>query len=171
MDPRVALCELSLVDDHTIHQSAPLAEDDDSGERYNFSLTYPLEAGTAYVFEIRMASAAATGSFSVRFESGPDGILEADTSYLININHPGQTKTYRFTPASSGTYTVYSLGIFDTEVILSDRSGRLASDDNGGQNGNFHLSYNLTAGTTYTYTVRLSDPEATGSFSFRLSSH
>ena len=33
------------------------------------------------------------------------------------------------------------------------------------------VSYDLTAGTTYTYTVRLSDSGATGSFSIRLTSH
>ena len=76
---------------------------------------------------------------------------------LVVIENAGDEMDTLFTPTESGQYTFYSqtYAYEDTYAVLYDAKGNwLTSDDDGGSNGNFKISWNLTAGETYTLRVR-----------------
>ena len=76
---------------------------------------------------------------------------EAKTVYVSK----GKTAEFRFTPAYSHEYVFESTGDSDTCAYLYDASGRqLAYNNDGGNGSNFRISYNLTAGTTYSFGVK-----------------
>ncbi len=84
------------------------------------------------------------------------------------ITYSGQLYYYKFVPSTSGTYVIYSTGSSDTKVYLYNSSGtELSSNDDGGEERNFRLSYNLTAGTTYYYAVRYYSSSAVGNIPFK----
>lgn len=81
------------------------------------------------------------------------GKLSTGVSYNIPIN--GTTKIYEFTPTISGNYAIYSMGDIDTYGYLYDASGTLLeSDDDGNDDGNFMIEYNLSAGIKYYIGIR-----------------
>lgn len=81
------------------------------------------------------------------------------------IEYPGDELDMLFTPEESGQYTFLSKtnGYEDTYAELYDANGRrLTYNDDGGSNGNFKISWNLTAGETYTLRVRYYSSNKTG---------
>ena len=153
-----------------------LAEDDNGGKNQNFKMTYQLTAGTTYHYVVKMASASETGNFIIRFyQDDATGILTPGSSCIVDFDDTIHTKSYFFTPTTSGSYTLYSSGIYDTYVSLWDDDGHMISldgqliadrliayDNNSGKDNNFSLTYILSAGTTYYYAVSIIRPE-TGS--------
>ncbi|GFH40392.1 InlB B-repeat-containing protein [Lactococcus insecticola] len=86
-----------------------------------------------------------------------------------NINTAGKNVYYKFTPRTSGSYTILSTGSVDSYVTLYDASGtEISSDDDSNGSFNFKLTANLTSGTTYYYVAKLYNPNATGSYSINL---
>ena len=62
----------------------------------------------------------------------------------------GETTYSAFTAPKSAYYAIYTTGSKDTYGILTDSNRNvLSSDDDGGENYNFRIGRNLTAGTTY----------------------
>ena len=81
----------------------------------------------------------------------------------------GQWYYYKFVPSSSGTYDFQSTASSDTYGYLYDASGnQLVANDDGGNNTNFLVSYNLTANTTYYYAIRWYSSSATGAIPLSL---
>ena len=59
-------------------------------------------------------------------------------------------KYYAFVPLVSGNVTIYSTGSSDSYGFLYNSSkSQLASNDDGGSNNNFSMTYSVTAGTLY----------------------
>ncbi len=66
----------------------------------------------------------------------------------------GETKSYTITPTEDGVWSFTSFANDDTRAYLYDSEGNtLASDDDGGYNSNFRITYELKAGETYTIMV------------------
>lgn len=87
-----------------------------------------------------------------------------------NISAEGEMKYFTFTPETTQTYLMYSIGEDDTYVEIYDADGNLiASDDDGGENLNFRLECTLDEGTSYTvavYYVYYVDSPKTGTINF-----
>ncbi len=92
--------------------------------------------------------------------------MSIGTSYAENISFANQERYYSFIPSSDGVYVFESNGSLDTKVYIYTSSGtELGNNDDGGENSNFRLSINLTAGTKYYIKVRAYSNK-TGSTSF-----
>ncbi len=87
--------------------------------------------------------------------SGKDvGVIVRDITFRA---HVGANEACSFTlmPQNGGTWEFTSYTDFDTEAELYDDEGNLlASDDDGGNNTNFKITYELEAGKVYTVKVR-----------------
>ncbi len=84
---------------------------------------------------------------------------EANREYTVTTTDVGQTIYYEFVPRFTGEYRFFSKGSLDIYGYLynSDRK-RLVSDNNSGEENNFKIAYNLTAGEKYYIAVNcLSD--------------
>lgn len=83
----------------------------------------------------------------------------------VNIEDPGEEQDTLFTPTESGQYIFCAKTQYyeDTYAELYDENGnKLASDDDGGGNGSFKISWDLTAGKTYTLRVKYYSAGRTG---------
>lgn len=128
-----------------------------------------------------------TGLISIWYKGSTASYRPTVQTYASLIKNavtilPGQTasvassanakcRIFRFVPLDTKEYIISSTGTFDTWVDLLDASGNvITSDDDGGENyGNFKLAYNLQAGKTYYYAVRMYDAGETGTFTVTLS--
>ena len=91
--------------------------------------------------------------------------LILDTDATATISAAGQTVFFSFTPVETGTYIFSSSGSADTYGYLYDANlNQLASDDDSGQNSNFLISCQLTAGTLYYFGARYYNSSSTGYF-------
>lgn len=94
-------------------------------------------------------------------------ILNANSTNNAVISSAGEMIYYTFTPATSGLYVIYSTGTSDSKVYLYNGNGtELANDDDSGDNTNFRLEYNLTAGAQYTFGVKYYNTSLTGTIPF-----
>ena len=147
-----------------------IESDDDDGDDNNFALkdSY-LSAGYTYYIAVKMLNIDTTGSFTVSIELPGSSFAEAiemssGSSYTTNIVSNGQDVYYKFVPTVSGSYTFYSTGSYDTEVYFYNSVyNNEAYNDQGGNNNNFSLTYNLVAGNTY-YFIASMYGSSTGSF-------
>ncbi len=145
-----------------------LANNDDGGEDSNFSISYTLEAGRIYYYDVRFYDSTTTGSFDLVLSKV---VVQTITpgNITATISTGGDHLQYRFVPAVSGSYTLTSTGSYDTYGTLSDASfTELTHDDDSGENGNFSISYTLEAGRVYYYEVRFYSSSMTGSFVLNL---
>ena len=150
--------------------SAYIARDDDSGNSLNFRLLYPMEAGTAYRYQVGFYSSERTGTFQVTLS-----LIEVRQLVMgenaVSITRAGERIFYAFTPEVSGTYTIESTGSVDARTYLYENgnSESIASDDDSGANMNFRLTSSLVAGTEYFYEIS-AYRDNTGSFTMTLTS-
>ena len=112
---------------------------------------------TDYTVRFSFVPYGADGSFdyAVTFTENVDvGIIVGDVSFIEYIG-AGQQITYTIAPAESGTWVFTSYANADTYGELYDTNGDcLQSNDDGGNNRNFRITYYLEAGETYTIVVR-----------------
>lgn len=88
-----------------------------------------------------------------------------DTQTTAEISSQGKMVYFRFVPDETYEYVLYSVSDNDTYGYLYDGNmNMLKSDDDGGENTNFRLSYILQAGNTYVFAVRFFSTDSTGSF-------
>lgn len=82
----------------------------------------------------------------------------------------GQRVEFIFTPTQSGWYALTSeFSDLDVVAYLYDaQGGQLAYNDDNGMNYNFNLTYEMTAGTQYTYAVQAHSPDGAGSGTVKL---
>ena len=149
-----------------------LAYGSDDMEGY-FSISRNLTAGETYYLEVGAMYEGYTGSCTVAvtkqlsaeeyFASAKE--MELNTIYPVNIVSGGQKAFYKFTPLSSGTYTFYSIGNYDTLGTLYDSNREeIASGDDSEGDSDFIITCSLEAGETYYLEARHYSEENTGSF-------
>ena len=86
--------------------------------------------------------------------SGNSSLIPLNGSLRVSVpsknSSPTNSHYYAFVPLTSGNVTIYSTGSFDSEGYLCNSSkNAITSNDNGGENYNFSITYNVTAGTLY----------------------
>lgn len=88
----------------------------------------------------------------------------------VNVRINSNKITYlEFTPAYSGIYRFYSTANEDTYGYIYDENKRqLAYNDDGGNNANFSITYELQANTTYYFGSRYYNQSTSGSFKVNL---
>ena len=126
---------------------------DDPGFDYDFLMEVYLTAGQTYTMIAWNLDGSWTGNFPVY-------VVRADMSQYVALTEgvattvtiaQSQGKAYfTFTPAKSGYYAYYSMAedSIDTYAKWMDENGWHGVDQ-GGQNNNFRIVRELTAGTTY----------------------
>lgn len=160
----------------------PNAEDDNSGEGNNFSITYTVTANTTYYLWVRSKNGNIIGDTTIHVEapivktwvvsSGKYGIISENQTKRIDLtSYTMRRISVSF--ANSGTVKFYTTGDLDTIGYLStstawsSSTGKpdsyLISNDSGGEGYNFSITYNVTAGTTYYLWVRAKNGENKGS--------
>lgn len=138
--------------------------------------TYSLQAGTKYSIAVLYPSS----SFNYGYLTVQDSTsgTTCDTARTItpgtaqtdSISAVGDTRWYKFTATRSYNCTVYTTGDKDTYGVLY-RNGsyyKIGSDDDGGTDSNFMITYKVSAGETYYIAVRLNGEE-TGAFALEVS--
>ena len=91
--------------------------------------------------------------------------------YKAKIDEAGKTVWFKFTPAESGRYEIYSTGRFDTYVEFygtNPAGTRIDENDDGNKDVNFSLKRNLTAGETYYYRTRMLHEDVKGTFNVQI---
>ena len=146
-----------------------IASNDDSNGGVAFSLTERLVGGSKYFYGIGYYSRNVTGSIPFNLTVAPDVELTMDSTANIQIADAGQSVICAFVPTESTEYSIYSTGDSDTVVTLyNSYLEELTTDDDGGENRNFNLTYTLEAGNVYYYAVRFYGNSTTGSFNICL---
>ena len=156
-----------------------LASDDDGGDGGNFRIAHDVGPGAYYV---RVSSdGTATGSYVVLASfvaevlpppppADDHGDARSDaTDLALGSSVQGQIEEgddddyFRVQVTEAGTLTVYTTGNLDTVGELQASNGSsLASDDDGGDGGNFRIAHDVGPGTYY---VRVNSyGTATGSY-------
>ena len=87
-----------------------------------------------------------------------------DDAFSAAIESAGDEDTYRITVSSPGRLTVHTTGVTDTFGELLDASGNvLGSDDDGGSDTNFRLTWPVSPGTYYVRVRHFAD-DGTGDY-------
>ncbi|MBQ6348862.1 MAG: leucine-rich repeat protein [Clostridia bacterium] len=145
-----------------------LATDNAGGTEGEFRVTRQLQADTLYYLSARYHSEITTGSFRVRVDPFPVTALTVGEAASANIDEDFQIAYFSFTPAQTGYYSFESLADNDTYGHLYDENlQELAYNDDDGENGNFYIMRELTAGAIYHFGARYYGAY-TGSFSVLL---
>jgi len=135
-----------------------LISDDDSGEAYNFSLSYFFAAEeTYYIF---VSSYGNSEGFSFLVEESEVEQIVANQPYAYS-GDPGYGL---FVPDASGDYTIFSTGTSDSFVRLFDADFNLLGFSHDEEDSNFSLTYYFNAGETYYYYLDAYDDEAVYTF-------
>ena len=106
-----------------------------------------IAGGDANTFTLTVEGCAATinvpvASYGDQFGELRDLVLDEE----IEVNYDGTPESglFRFIPERDGKYVFTSTGGYDTYCLLRDFKGsQIASNDDGGENGNFRLEYRL----------------------------
>lgn len=124
-----------------------LDDDDDSAGSNNFKLTAELTRNKTYYLKFTARSG---GNITVYTISGTVNGSLSIGSNTVSVDSSSDGVYCSFTPSNGGTYTFYSTGSADTEAVLYNSSlSQITSNDDGGDNYNFSLSYRLSSNTTY----------------------
>ena len=147
----------------------PLAEDDDGGTGVDARIERSLAPGS-YTIEATTRFAGETGNFTLTVTvNGTDEVpyereLLVDGAFSAAIESAGDEDTYRITVSSPGRLTVHTTGVTDTFGELLDASGNvLGSDDDGGSDTNFRLTWPVSPGTYYVRVRHFAD-DGTGDY-------
>ena len=92
-------------------------------------------------------------------------IAESGKTYDVSITTGGQIVYFVFTPTTSGSFTIQSIGSGDTYgTLYSASQSSLTTNDDGGDGNNFKITYTMTSGTTYYVAVKFYGSSTTGTF-------
>jgi hypothetical protein len=159
-----------------------LGENDDGGVDYNARIRYEVRAGVRYLVKIRDLDEG-TGSYGFRaYMAAPregtsswenplsyePGIDENAAVRNRSLEESGDEDFFLIVPSSNGRLTMETTGRMDTYMYLYDydTKEKLDENDDGGQNYNARIRYNVQAGKRYL--VRIKDlDEGTGDYGFR----
>lgn len=139
--------------------TTPVIEDNEYGDRYDFSMEYNLTAGTTYYLRTSRVGYEGLCAVSINrigdIENGYSRdnpvIASVGSKYNVTFDSSGDEFWISFTPESSDTYVIQSKGNLDTHAALyeGDGTSSVETDDDSGESNNFLISRRLTAGTTY----------------------
>ncbi|MBQ9414828.1 MAG: hypothetical protein IJU16_06870, partial [Clostridia bacterium] len=74
---------------------------------------------------------------------------------VVMITTAGDMANFLFTPTEDGTYAFYSIADADTYGYLLDKNEeQLTYDDDGGEDSNFFIRWQMTANETYVLRAR-----------------
>lgn len=97
-------------------------------------------------------------------------VMDVDVPITVNIEAEGDMEYIKFIPKESGTYYFWSDTSEDTYGYLYDSNmNNLTSDDDGGGNGNFCVTYDLEEGNTYYFATKYYSSGSKGKFKVMLS--
>lgn len=95
--------------------------------------------------------------------------VKDNNKYISKIKEEGQIIYYQFVPRYTGEYHFFSKGNNDTCGYLYDsKKNQIFSDNDNGEENNFSITYNLTAGETYYIGVKFLN--GTGDFTLYIES-
>ncbi|MDR0316672.1 MAG: hypothetical protein LBH97_07220 [Treponema sp.] len=162
-----------------------LDEDDDGGSGSNARIRYNVRAGTRYLAEVRGYGRSTTGSYGFRAYMTPPreganswdnplsyepGIDEGSATLMNrSLQDHGDEDFFLIVPANNGRLTMETTGHnMDTYMYLYNYDTRelLDEDDDGAQDYNARIRYNVQAGRRYLVKVTGYDGE-TGTYNFR----
>lgn len=90
--------------------------------------------------------------------------MELGTRYLVTLSS-GNKAYFSFTPETDGKYYFTSVSHSDTfGVLYNSNMEALFSDDDSGENNNFSITYDFSAGTTYILSAAFLSNSVEGSF-------
>ena len=99
-----------------------------------------------------------------------EGASEIKMNGSAEVNLLGTAeKAYRFIPLASGNVSITTSGSIDTLGSLYSGGTLLKQNDDGGSNGNFLITYNVTAGRVYEIRVRAFSSSTDGTATLSLS--
>ena len=176
------LSTVSTLDAATGAPTTILVSNDDGDNGTNCKFTYEVTAGTTYYFWIRPYGINATGTTTAcvtpptptwKYGALPEYLnTSSAVSHALSFGTPGYVTRMKISFVNSGTATFYTTGNSDTYGYLSTVSTLdpstggpttiLTSDDDSGDSMNCSFTYNVTAGTTYYFWIRLIDITSTG---------
>ncbi len=111
---------------------------------------------TAYDVRFTFVPYGSDSSFDYAVTFTDEETITVSTDETVTFEMPSYKKVnITVVPEESGTWTMYSSTDFDSYGILYDADGnQLSYDDDGRGNGDFIITYELTAGEIYILTVR-----------------
>ena len=135
-----------------------LAEDDDSGDGFNFQIAYDLDPGVYYL-KVR-SFGTNVGSYVVEAAIAPSDdhgdTPETATPLAFGSSQSGEIETggdvdyFRLDITEATAALFFTTGDLDTNGRLYDESGvHLVSDRYGGDGNNFRIAYDLEPGVYY----------------------
>ena len=91
--------------------------------------------------------------------------FKANDTKNIEITNGGEFKYFKFTPNKNGALNFYSVGTCDTYGCLFDSEmTELAYNDDGSEDYNFSITYDVIAGKTYILACRMYSSDTIGNF-------
>ncbi len=132
-------------------------------------LTCSIAAILAFILIVTLIMPCMTVIASAAAPTGYTDIY-ADSTASVSITSSGSAKYFRFVPMYSGTYKFYSTDYTsDPYGALLDASGNaLVTNDDGGTNYNFSITYDCVAGTVYYIKANLLSSSSTGSYTLHV---
>ena len=169
-DCTITLNQSSCYFDNTAKKPSLLVKDESTTlyENTDYTVTYSnnTNVGTATVTITGIGNYkdSVNKTFTISYES-----ISLNAAKSINISTAGTMRYFCFVPSSNMSVRFYSMGSVDTYGHLYNADlNQLISNDDGGENNNFMLSYDLKAGTTYIFACRLCSSSNTGTFDVKL---
>ena len=160
-----------------------LAEDDDSGDGGNARIRHNVEAGKRYMAKVR-GYGEVTGVYSfIAYFSPPregTGSWESPIPYAIGRNENATVAPHSIeesddkgyfllVPETNGRLIMETVSHIDTymELYDLDTKEKLSEDDDGGDDANAQIRYNVRAGKRYIAIVQGYGGSVTGNYGFR----
>ena len=155
----------------------------DSSEqlRYNnmqdetFSLTYELVAGKTYFYSVYIEASSEESAVSFMLTKPDDSAIpeaKPNIDYDIEIVNGGDGVYYAFKPHTTGMYAIFSEMSNvpqDTKLCVYDADWELFYvNDDGGENGQYRLEEEFTAGETYYLKSIMYSSDIVGSYRMRI---
>ena len=144
----------------------------------SFSLTYELEADVEYYYDVEVVSEAAESAVRFMLTKEDDGNIPTATvnaDLAVKIANPGDGVYYAFKPTATGVYKIFSQydaeSNLDPKLIVYDAGWEYledGDDTDGGNDCNFLLEYEFTAGETYYLKAITYNSYYTGEYTMRI---
>ena len=95
--------------------------------------------------------------------------IQSGETKTVTISEGGEIVYISFTPTESAGYVFYSSSVDDTKGYIYDANmNELLQDDDGGEEFNFRLQYDMKAGTTYIFGVSFHETTSIGDICVKL---